>query len=96
MTLFSIVQESYHPGNSHQDLPPPAPPKVDKPLPSAPEPEPPHPQADLIAHAQTEANLYDVQYPALVDSPPQPDTYLPGKLGCLDNKGEGEDELTAF
>ncbi|SAM05106.1 hypothetical protein, partial, partial [Absidia glauca] len=75
--LGTCPAESYHPGNSHQDLPPPAPPKVDTPPPPAPKPEPPNPHADLLVHAQTEANLYDVQYPAVVDSPPQPDTYLP-------------------
>ncbi|KAI8331586.1 hypothetical protein BC941DRAFT_158103 [Chlamydoabsidia padenii] len=75
--------EDRHSGHD-QNLPPPPPPPplhVDKnPLPPPPPPPPPakpDPHAALIAQAQTEANLYDVQYPPMVESPQQPDTYLP-------------------
>ncbi|CAO3583096.1 unnamed protein product [Absidia cylindrospora] len=75
----------HYPGHNQQILPPPPPPHeppvVDKRPPPPPPPpaqaEKPHPHAHLIAHAQAEANLQTVQFPAMENSPKQPDTYLP-------------------
>ncbi|KAI8084988.1 uncharacterized protein BX664DRAFT_176673 [Halteromyces radiatus] len=83
--LGTCHEENFeHHSKGHHDMPPPPPPPpaahqqppvVDK---QPPPPPPPPAHADLLAHAQTEANLYGFQYPPMVDSPKQPDTYLPG------------------
>ncbi|KAI8344801.1 hypothetical protein BC941DRAFT_409644 [Chlamydoabsidia padenii] len=77
-------EEDYEYDRHQQDFPPPPPPPpqqpdiVDKQPPPPPPPSPqPEPHADLIAQGQIEANLQDVQFPAMVEAPKQPDTYLP-------------------